>query len=104
MYIMSSRNEGIFSILTRLKVLSGLLNTDFSGGEYNARTDNAWNVMTRTGFVMFYAGFVIHYCSNLYTEIAFSASEAKYSARKWTIEKLRTNSLCSKIEYIYYNV
>ena len=43
-------------------------------------TDDADNVMSRTGFVIMYANCPIYWVSKLQTEIALSTAEAEYIA------------------------
>mmetsp|Transcript_33271 Transcript_33271/g.67131 ORF Transcript_33271/g.67131 Transcript_33271/m.67131 type:complete len:167 (+) Transcript_33271:66-566(+) len=57
-----------------------MVDTDFAGGWSQADADNAENVMSRTGYVIMYAGCPIIWCSKLQTEIALSTAEAEYIA------------------------
>ena len=56
------------------------VDADFAGGWNQADADNAENVMSRTGFVIMYAGCPILWQSKLQTEIALSTAEAEYIA------------------------
>ncbi len=49
----------------------------FAGGWSNAAFDDAENVMSRTGYVICYAGCPVLWSSKLQTEIALSTAEAE---------------------------
>ena len=52
----------------------------FAGGWSNADSDNPDNVLSRSGYIISYAGCPIIWCSKLQTEIALSTAEAEYIA------------------------
>ena len=56
------------------------VDADFAGGWQEANTDDADNVMSRTGMVIMYANCPIFWRSSLQTEIALSTVEAEYIA------------------------
>ena len=56
------------------------VNADFAGGWSYTDSEDADNVMSRTGFVIMYANYPIFWASKLQTEIAFSTTEAEYIA------------------------
>ena len=56
------------------------VDADFAGGWAKADADNAENVLSRTGFVIFYAGCPLLWASRLQTEITLSTAEAEYVA------------------------
>ena len=56
------------------------MDADFAGGWQQADADSAENVMSRTGYVLMYAGCPINWVSKLQTEIALSTAEAEYIA------------------------
>ena len=58
--------------------LEFFVDADFAGGWSQADAKNAESVMSRTGFVIRYAGCPIGWCSKLQTEIALSTAEAEY--------------------------
>ena len=56
------------------------LDADFAVGWQEANSDDADNVMPRTGMVIMYANCPIFWRSSLQTEIALSKAEAEYTA------------------------
>ena len=52
----------------------------FAGAWDKADADNPDNVLSRTGYVISYAGCPLIWCSKLQTEIALSTAEAEYIA------------------------
>ena len=59
------------------KDLKSTLMQIFAGGWSAADSENADNVLSRTGFVICYASCPIIWCSKLQTEIALSTAEAE---------------------------
>jgi hypothetical protein len=62
------------------KGLEVYVDADFAGGWSVADSENADNVLSRTGFVICYANCSIIWCSKLQTKITFSTAEAEYIA------------------------
>jgi hypothetical protein len=60
--------------------LECFVDADFAGGWTQADADNPDNVLSRTGYVIRYAGCPIGWCSKLQSEIALSTAEAEYIA------------------------
>jgi len=56
------------------------VDADFAGGWNKADANNADAVMSRTGYVLMYAGCPLTWCSKLQTEVALSTTEAEYIA------------------------
>ena len=56
------------------------VDADFAGGWSSGDHTNPEAVLSRTGFVISYAGCPIYWCSKLQTEIALSTTEAEYIA------------------------
>ena len=56
------------------------VDADFAGGWAKADADNSENVLSRTGFVIFYGGCPLLWASRLQTEITLSTAEAEYVA------------------------
>ena len=54
------------------------VDADFAGGWDPSEADNADNVYSHTGFVIYYAGCPVFWQSKLQTEIALSTAEAEY--------------------------
>ncbi len=67
--------------MDKSKGLEVYADADFSGGWSAADSENADNVLSRTGFVICYVNCpILIWCSKLQTEIALSAAEAEYIA------------------------
>ena len=77
-YLLGTRTRGIVYNPNKSKGLECYIDADFSRGWTQADSDNAKNVMSRTGYVIAYAGCPIHFVSKLQTEIALSTAEAEY--------------------------
>eukprot|EP00956_Cyclotella_meneghiniana_P007593 scaffold10232_cov46-Cyclotella_meneghiniana.AAC.3 len=83
-YLKSTKERGMErGIIYELKPELGLecfVDADFAGGWTQADADNAEQVMSRTAFVIRYAGCPIGWSSKLQSEIALSTAEAEYKA------------------------
>ena len=79
-YLKSTSSRGIIYDPQPEKGLECFVDADFAGGWTQADADNAEQVMSRTGFVIRYAGCPIGWCSKLQSEIALSTAEAEYIA------------------------
>ena len=79
-YLISAKYCGIIYSPDPSLGLECFVDADFAGGWSQADADNVENVMSRTGFVLRYAGCPIRWCSKLQTEIALSTAEAEYIA------------------------
>ena len=53
-YFLHTRKEGIFSSTEKSKGMECYVDSDFGGGWQQADSDNADNIMSRTGFVIMY--------------------------------------------------
>ncbi|KAL7469660.1 hypothetical protein ACHAXS_009917, partial [Conticribra weissflogii] len=62
------------------KGLECYVDADFAGGWALGENENPESVLSRTGYVIMYAGCPITWCSKLQTEIALSTTEAEYIA------------------------
>ena len=79
-YLRHTRTRGIVYKPDKTKGLECFVDADFAGGWDMSSPDDASNLMSRTGFVLKYAGCPIFWCSKLQTEIALSTAEAEYIA------------------------
>ena len=79
-YLRHTRTRGIVYKPDKTKGLECFVDADFAGGWDMSSPDDASNLMSRTGFVLKYAGCPIYWCSKLQTEIALSTAEAEYIA------------------------
>ncbi len=79
-YLCDNTESGIIYKVDKLKRLKVYADADFAGGWSAADSENAANVLSRTGFVNCYANCPIIWCSKLQLEIALSTAEAEYIA------------------------
>ena len=64
------------------------VDADFAGGWAKADADNLDNVLSRTGFVIFYRRCPLLWASRLQTEISLSTAEAEYVAFSTAIREV----------------
>jgi hypothetical protein len=84
------------------KDLKSTLMQIFAGGWSAADSENADNVLSRTGFVICYANCPIIWCSKLQTEIALSNAEAEYIAMSHALcETIPIQNLMKEIHCIF---
>ena len=69
-YLLHTSDRGIVYQPDTSKGLECYVDADFAGGWSNADTDDAENVMSRTGYVIMYANCPIFWARKLQTEIA----------------------------------
>ena len=79
-YLKSTKQRGIIYQPKPELGRECFVDADFAGGWTQADADNAEQVMSRTGFVIRYAGCPISWSSKLQSEIALSTAEAEYIA------------------------
>ncbi len=79
-YLCDNAERGIIYKVDKSKGLEVYVDADFAGGWSVADSENADNVLSRTGFVICYANCSIIWCSKLQTKITFSTAEAEYIA------------------------
>ena len=79
-YLLGTADRGIIYEPDPSKGLECYVDADFAGGWSHADSEDAENVMSRTGYVIFYAGCPVYWVSKLQTEIALSTAEAEYIA------------------------
>jgi hypothetical protein len=79
-YLYHTKREGIVYDPDTSKGLECYVDADFAGGWQQADSDDADNVLSRTGMVIMYANCPIYWRSSLQTEIALSTAEAEYIA------------------------
>ena len=77
---METLKQGLIYSPDKPKGIECYVDADFAGGWSQADADNPENVMPRTGYVIYYAGCPVLWCSKLQTEIALSTAEAEYIA------------------------
>ena len=79
-YLLDTRKRGIIYKPDVSKGLKCYVDTDFAGGWSQADSENADNVLSRTGYIIMYADCPILWVSRLQTEIALSTAKAEYIA------------------------
>ncbi len=79
-YLVDNPERGIIYKIDRSKGLEVYIDADFAGSWSAADSDNADNVLSRTGFIICYANCPIVWFSKLQTKIALSTAEAEYIA------------------------
>ena len=78
------------------------VDASFAGGWSQADAQNAECVMSRTGYVLMYAGCSLLWCSKLQTEIALSTTEAEYIALSQAMrEVIPLMTLMSEIDKVF---
>ena len=56
------------------------VDTDFTGGWDKGNAQNSENILSRTDYAIFYAGYPVLCCSKLQKEIVLSMAESEYIA------------------------
>jgi hypothetical protein len=79
-YLLTSMDKGIHYKPDATKGLECYVDADFAGGWSSGDHSNPECVLSRTGFVIMYAGCPLTWCSKLQTEIALSTTESEYIA------------------------
>jgi hypothetical protein len=79
-YLLGTADKGIHYSPDPARGLECYVDADFAGGWSSGDHQNPECVLSRTGFVIMYAGCPITWCSKLQTEIALSTTEAEYIA------------------------
>ena len=101
-YLLGTKDRGIIYEPDPKKGLECYVDADFAGGWSSADSDDADNVMSRTGYVLFYAGCPIYWVSKLQTEIALSTAESEYIALSSALrEVIPLMRLMEEINEIY---
>ena len=79
-YLLGSKGRGCICIPDFSKGIQCFVDADFVGCWTPEEACNPENVLSRTGYIIFYAGCPLIWCSKLQTEIALSTTEAEYIA------------------------
>ncbi len=79
-YLLGTQDKGIHYKPDSTKGLECYVDADFAGGWSSGDHTNPECVLSRTGFVIMYAGCPLTWCSKLQTEIALSTTESEYIA------------------------
>ena len=79
-YLLDTKDKGIIFKPDFSKGIECFLDADFAGGWKDGDHSSPESVLSRTGFVIFFAGCPITWGSKLQTEIALSTTESEYIA------------------------
>ena len=79
-YLLGTQDKGIIFKPDISKGIECYVDADFSGNWNAIDSEDSENVLSRSGFIIFYAGCPIHWVSKLQTEIALSTTESEYIA------------------------
>ena len=79
-YLLDTKDKGIIFQPDFSKGLECFVDADFAGGWKDGDHDSPESVLSRTGYVIMYAGCPITWGSKLQTEIALSTTESEYVA------------------------
>ena len=79
-YLLDSKDRGIVYLIDQSRGIECHVDASFAGEWDKSDADNPDNLLSRTGFVISYAGCPIMWMSKLQTEIALSTAEAEYIA------------------------
>ena len=79
-YLLDTKDKGLIFKPDLSRGLECYVDADFAGGWKDGDQDNPESVLSRSGFVIMYAGCPITWSSKLQTEIALSTTESEYIA------------------------
>ena len=79
-YLLGTRDKGIIFQPDKTKGIECFVDADFAGGWSKDDANSAENVMSRSGFIILFAGCPVYWRSTLQTEIALSTAESEYIA------------------------
>ena len=79
-YLKRTRDKGIIVHVDKSKGIECFVDADFAGGYHKDEPSNPRDCLSRTGFIIKYAGCPIVWSSKLQSTIALSTTEAEYMA------------------------
>ena len=79
-YLKRTKDKGLILSVDKTKGIECFVDADFAGGMTQGNTTNPRDCLSRTGYVVKYAGCPIVWASKLQTLIALSTTEAEYLA------------------------
>ena len=79
-YLVNNPERGMIYKVDETKGLDVYIDADFAGGWNAIDSDNAENVMSRTGFIISYVNYQVVWSRKHQTEIALSTAEAEHIA------------------------
>jgi len=87
-YLLGTKDKGIIFRPDPTKGLECHVDADFAGGWSSGDTTNPESVLSRTGFIISYAGCPIFWKSKLQSEISLSTTEAEYIALSMSMREV----------------
>ena len=79
-YLKGTKDKGIILSPEKKKGIECYVDASFASGWRPDHANDASNVLSRTGYIIYYSGCPIHWCSKMQTEIALSTAESEYIA------------------------
>jgi len=87
-YLIQTKDKGITCKIDRSKGIELFIDADFAGGWNILDSYNTDNLLSRTGFIICYAGIPIYWKSKLQSEISLSTCESEYIALSMGMREL----------------
>ena len=87
-YLLGTRDRGIVYEPDRSKGLECYVDADFAGGWSLENSHDPDNVLSRMGYVIYYAGCPVYWVSRLSGEIALSTAESEYMALSMALREV----------------
>ena len=87
-YLHGTKDKGLILRPNESLGLEYFVDADFAGGWNKNEGNSADSVMSRTGYVIMYAGCPVIWCSKLQTEVALLTTEAKYIALSQSLREV----------------
>ena len=101
-YLLGSKDRGVIFRPDKERGLECYVNADFAGGWVKSDPDDADNVLSRMGYVIFYADCPLLWVSRMQTEIALSTAESEYIALSTAMrEVIALTNLIDKVNTIF---
>lgn len=79
-YMIGTQNKGLIFKPNKNKGIECYVDASFADGWAYSDSSDPENILSRTGYIIYYAGCLIHWCSKLQTEHALSTCKAEYVA------------------------
>ena len=87
-YLLGTKDRGIIFRPDKDRGLECYVDADFHGDCAKSDPDDADNVLSRTGYVIFYADYPLLWASRMQTEIALSIAESEYIVLSTAMRKV----------------
>ena len=101
-YLLGTKDRGIAFRPNDAHGLECYVDANFAGGWDREKPDDPDNVLSRTGFVVFYAGCPLVWASRMQTKITLSTAESEYIALSMTMrEVLSLMQLLEEVHKIF---